>query len=72
MVVPTTWQFKEIPNEAKQSPMQRLEANQMLNQACKNYAQSSLSILIIEHKIFDKDIYNTENCLHFVLPQRQG
>ena len=31
--------------------MQRLEADQMLNRA-RNYAQSSLSQLIIEHKDF--------------------
>ena len=57
------WQFIEIPNEAKQKPMQRLEANRLLNQACKKYAFSSLSLLIIllNTKFFDKEIYT----LHF-------
>ena len=44
--------LKTDENEAKQKSMQRLEANEMLNRACKNYAQSSLSLFIIEHKDF--------------------
>ena len=39
-VVISTWQFKEKPNKAKQKPMQRLEANQLLNRAQKSYAQT--------------------------------
>ena len=54
MVESATWQFKEIPNEAKQKPMQRLEANQMLNRARKNYGlcPELCKLLLYEHKEF--------------------
>ena len=58
------WQFKEIPNEAKQMSMQRLEANQMPNRERKNYAKSSFNKLInYRTQRFLTRRYNNE--LHF-------
>ena len=54
MVEPATWQTKEIPNDAKQKPMQQGKSNAQpaTQKFTPREANSSSNLSVIEHKKF--------------------